>query len=292
MVGGCQGAATGTPAAPTATAYPTETPAAPVPTPTASASATVTSTRLPSATPTCDESGGRLIEGAYSAVEVAGEVPLLVHLPPCYAADSGGYPTLYFLHGLPYDQQHWLRLGVIEQADADYQDQQQQPAILVLPYLPEPLFTGTDGGPGSYEEEFFNGVVAHIERTYAADPSRRGLAGISRGGVWALEIALRNPDEIGAVAALSPALAVNFPRIQYDPFELARTAERFPPSIMLLAGDTDWASVKTGEFSQLLLERGIDHQYLLVSGDHSDPTWESAVEGVLNFLTEALLGAD
>lgn len=287
VVGGCQGVASPTPV-PVPTDPPTPIPASPTTTP--EPRATPQASATPTATPTavCTETEGQLIESSYPAVAVAGEVPLLVYLPPCYEDGAVGYPTAYLLHGLPYDQRHWLNLGVTEQADSAHRGERWQPMILVLPYLPEPLFTATDGGPGSYEQEFLEGLVPYIERNYRADPGRRGLAGISRGGVWALEIGLRNPQDIAGLAALSPALAVNSPRPAFDPFELARSAERFPAALMLLAGDTDWAAVQTAALSRLLDERGIDHQYLLVPGDHSDPTWESALEQVLSFLSQAL----
>lgn len=242
----------------------------------------------PTATPACVEQTGRLIETSYPAVAVAGEVPLLVYLPPCYGATQDGYPAVYLLHGLPYDEKHWLELGVVEQLEAGISTGELQPMILLMPYQPEPLFTSTDGGPGSYEQEFLEGLLPFVDRQYRTDPQRRGLAGISRGGVWALEIAFRNPDSIQALAALSPAVAVNAARPAYDPFELAQSAPTLPARILLLAGDRDWAAVGTQQLSELLNQRSIEHTLSLVPGDHSDPTWAEALETVLRFLSQAL----
>lgn len=241
----------------------------------------------PSPTP-CVEAAGQLIESSYPGVAVSSPVRYLIYLPPCYVDSGPDYPALYFLHGLPYDEQHWLDLGVVERYEAGLQRGEWTPMLLVMPDQPEPLFTSTDGGPGSYEQEFLQGLLAHVESRYAADGSRRGLAGISRGGIWALEIAFRNPQDFVAMAALSPALAVNSARQAYDPMQLARANDQFPTEMLLLAGDLDWATVMTSRLSQILIERNIAHHYLLVSGDHSDPTWENALPQVLTFLTGAV----
>jgi enterochelin esterase-like enzyme len=219
---------------------------------------------------------------------VAGEVPLLVYLPPCYSEADPGYPVVYLLHGLPYDERHWLDLGTVDWVESRMAAGDMPPMVVVMPYQPEPLFTSTDGGPGSYEQEFLEGLLPFVESQYRVDSERRGLGGISRGGIWALEIAFHDPGSIAALAALSPALAVNSPRPAYDPFELASSATTLPGHILLLAGDRDWAATGTERLSQLLAGRAIQHKFTLVPGDHSDPTWSGALGEVFNFLSEAL----
>lgn len=251
-----------------------------------------TATELPSPEPTtkpsCTEQSGNLIESAYAAVALPGEVPLLVYLPPCYSDAGPGYPVVYLLHGLPYDERHWLDLGSVDWVEPRMAAGEMPPMIVVMPYQPEPLFTSTDGGPGSYEQEFLEGVVPFVEGHYRVDSERQGLAGISRGGIWALEIAFHEPGSIAALAALSPALAVNSPRPAYDPFELASSAASLPSHILLLAGDRDWAATGTERLSQLLGGRAIQHKFTLVPGDHSDPTWSGALGEVFRFFSEAL----
>jgi S-formylglutathione hydrolase FrmB len=155
---------------------------------------------------------------------------------------------------------------------------------MVMPQQPEPLYRGSDGGPGSYETELLQGLVPFIEANYRSDPSARAIAGISRGGVWALEIALRNPLQFNALAALSPALAVNSARLPYDPFEIASTADQFPREILLLAGDDDWAEAETQRLSEVLSQAGVEHMLQISAGDHSDGTWAEVMEDVLGFL--------
>jgi enterochelin esterase-like enzyme len=192
------------------------------------------------------------------------------------------------LHGLPFDEQHWLQLGAVSVAEAGIRSEIWQPLVLVMPLQPEPLFTGSDGGPGSYESEFMEGLLPHIESSYRVDPAQRGIAGISRGGIWALEIAFNRPESITAVAALSPALAVNSPRPQYDPFSLVPNAASL--QILLLAGDLDWALVETRRLHAALMDHGSGAVLSVVPGDHVDQTWADAMGSVLGFFGNAWNG--
>jgi enterochelin esterase-like enzyme len=163
------------------------------------------------------------------------------------------------------------------------------PMILVLARLPEPVFSGTDGGPGSYEVEFLDGLVASIDRAFRteADAEGRALLGISRGGVWALEIGLRNPTQVSAVVALSPALAVNHARPAYDPLLLAATAPAIPARLLLATGDEDWARPDTEEIAARFEQRGAELGLIIAPGNHSDALWRSLLPSVLDFLAAA-----
>lgn len=216
------------------------------------------------------------------------QVPYLIYLPACYAVEARSYPVLYLLHGLPFNEQHWLDLGVVEAAEAGIHSAGWPRQILVMPLQPEPLFTGSDGGPGSYETEFMEGLLPDVEGRFRVNDAQRGIAGISRGGIWALEIAFRYPERFRALAALSPALAVNSPRPQYDPFSLV--PEESSLRSLLLAGEQDWALVETRRLYEALLEQGATAELLIVPGDHRDQTWADSMDAVLNFFVEAWNG--
>jgi enterochelin esterase-like enzyme len=228
-----------------------------------------------------------VIRWEYRGVAVAQKIPVLVYLPPCFEAQPQPVPAIYLLHGYPFDENHWLSLGAAEIADELIGSGQRLPFVMVMPRQPEPLFRSSDGGPGSYETELLEGLLPSIEWTYPVQTrlGSRALAGISRGGVWALEIGLRNPEVFSSVGALSPALAVNHPRPPYDPFEIARQATQRPALLLLLAGDQDWAAGQTLKLSALLEDLGWPHQWLQVPGDHSAPTWETAMRPALEYLT-------
>jgi enterochelin esterase-like enzyme len=231
------------------------------------------------------------LERTYEGVAVAGEVPVLILLPPCYEETQEAYPVLYLLHGKPMTEQQWRDLGLAEILQQGWREARWPAFIAVAPRQPEPLFSNSDGGPGSYEEEFFEGLVPFIEASLAVDtlPSRRALGGISRGGVWALELALTHPEAIGTVAALSPALAVNYARPLYDPLHLALDSGPLP-RLFLGAGEADWARPATERLSQLLLDREADVRTDLVEGGHEEATWLRLLPGALDFLTMPWLG--
>jgi enterochelin esterase-like enzyme len=243
-------------------------------------------------TPECLDDSGEWLDFPYLGTAVEGEVSTTVYLPPCYDVRSTRYPVAYFLHGKPYTEDQWLDLGLAELVEKGTQAGTLPAMILVLARQPEPLFSGSDGGPDSYEMEFLEGLMASTDQAFRTEPSpdRRAIVGISRGGVWALEIALRNPDRIGAVAALSPALAVNAARPAYDPPRLASTAPALPARLMLGAGDTDWARRATEELAAVLQTRGAAIGLIIVPGGHTDPTWESMLPAVLDFLSAAFSG--
>lgn len=252
--------------------------------PTASSSATGAGVKATSK-PQCTELQGRFDQVEYSSQLTGEYVPVLVYLPPCYS-ETDEYPVLFLLHGKPQDEKHWRILGIDEVVHRRIQAGDLQGVILVMPQQPEPLFSQTDGGPGSYEGEFISTLVPFIESRYAVsrEPARRALAGISRGGVWALEIGFTHPHFFGSVAALSPALNVNVAREAYDPMYLAQNAETLTGRIFLASGDVDSAAADTEGLHLILTRRGIEHRYTTVPGGHEGATWEQLLGEMLDYL--------
>ncbi len=243
----------------------------------------VTQTELPAHA--CADSSVRLERSSYPGWLSPDLIPVLIYLPPCYEGPNRRYPVLYLLHGKPQGENHWQILGVEAALEDAYGNDKLPPFLVVMPRQPEPLFSSTDGGPGSYEAEFINGLVPFIDGTYRTitQGDSRGLAGVSRGGVWALEIGFRNADIIQRVGALSPALNVNYAHPEYDPFSLVLLGD-LPSKIFLMSGDTDSAYEKTLELSEALRETDIEHKYLLVSGNHESSTWRGIVPELLHYL--------
>jgi enterochelin esterase-like enzyme len=241
---------------------------------------------LPSPTPSCEETVGRIEYTAYPGKVLPQDVPLRVYLPPCYDFSDRIYPSLYLLHGKPQDEAHWMTLGVVEQVDAAVGGGIWPAFVMIMARQPEPLFSYTDGGQDSYEAELLGGLVPYIDRTYRTDtrPQARALAGISRGGVWALEVAFRNPGVFDTVAALSPALNVNYARRPYDPFAIVTDGDRLPSRIYLMAGLGDSALEETRRLSRVLSRMGVEHTLTVTSGGHEGGTWKAVLPEVLDFL--------
>ena len=255
--------------------------------------ATATMTHLPptappafTPTPACSESSGRVVEDHYPGMLVEGEVPFRIYLPACATFDER-LPVLYLFHGYPFDESHWSTLGIEELVEARIQAGEAPRVALVMPRLPEPLFTGPmSGGAGSYEAEMLQGLLPAIEAEYpvATSPEHRAIAGISRGGVWALEIGMRHPEVFATVAAFSPALSVNNAPPQYDPLVMAAGEGPLPERFYLAAGATDWARPMSERLAEILAAQGSPVELEIVPGGHDQGVWLAALPSLLTYV--------
>jgi predicted alpha/beta superfamily hydrolase len=210
-----------------------------------------------------------------------------VFLPPCYSDTDQSYPVVFLLHGFPFDERQWQEFGAFRLAEAAMHSDRWPDAILVLPRQPSPIFTQSDGGPNSYEREFLEGVIPLVENTFrlSGDDREWSIAGVSRGGVWALEIALRNPSIFGKIGAISPSLNVNYARNPYDPFWLVKNGPGFDGTIFVAVGEDDHSVRVTAEdFQTAMEEAGISSIFLLEPGSHNAAFWMSITEPILGFL--------
>lgn len=229
---------------------------------------------------------GRVEQGAYWSRVTGREESYRVYLPPGYDQYDRRYPVLYLLHGWPYDESHWDILGVDEAADAGILDGTYRPFIIVLPGAAD-LYVTTSGGSQSFEEQLVNELMPHIDSTFRSVQTReaRAIGGISRGGVWALEIAFRHTDAFGAVGAHSPALSANRAPPVYDPFTLLAEPGVGGLRIYLTAGDADWARRETVELHEALSQAGIVSELAIHDGVHRDQLWREHIDEYLAFYT-------
>jgi enterochelin esterase-like enzyme len=246
------------------------------------------SVQLETQTVKCEELHGRIERRSYPGVLSGEEIPVMVYLPPCYDPYLKVYPVLFLLHGKPQDERHWLILGIDKIVDLGIAEGTWPPFIMVMPKQPEPLFTQSDGGPGSLEQEIMQGLIPYVldRLPMTGEGARWAIAGVSRGGVWALEIGFGHADQFHRVAALSPALNVNYARPVYDPMQMLADATRVPEGIFLGAGTTDSARVKTVELNAIIENIGVRSHYLEVPGNHESATWIGLIPDMLFFLTE------
>ena len=307
------------PVPPTRTLTPTPPPTPPptlTPVPTVSSTPspapppTATETPLPTATPTTDENValtataeahliltappetpapvelvGRMEQHGYMSQTTGAEELYRIYLPPGYDQTDRRYPVLYLLHGWPYDDAHWDILGADEVADAAIMNGTLPPFIVVMPRGSERLYIGTSGGNYSFEAQVINDLIPHVDGAYRSWAQREGRAigGMSRGGVWALEIALYHADMFAVVGAHSPALAVNLALPPHDPFYLLDKPGVAALRIYLDAGDGDWARGSTQALHEALNNQGISHEYVVHEGRHANDLWAANVAEYLAF---------
>ncbi len=275
---------------PTLTPTPTSTP---TPTTTPTPTSTPTPTITPSPTPACTDTRGQVEQHTYASQTTGGEETYRIYLPPCYdyadQTDAGQadqrYPVLYLLHGWPYDDAHWDNLGADEAANVGIQAGVLPAFIIVMPKGNEASYIGTSGGGRSFEGQVVNDLIPHVDATYRtlAEREGRAIGGVSRGGVWALEIGFLHSGLFAAVGAHSPALSVNLAPQTYDPFYLLTSPGVGMLRIYLDAGDTDWAREGTQALHEALDKQPIAHEFVVHPGGHANGLWEANVVEYLAF---------
>jgi enterochelin esterase-like enzyme len=141
------------------------------------------------------------------------------------------------------------------------------------------------GGEASFEAQVIDDLIPHVDATYRTWAAREGRAvgGISRGGVWSLEIAFRHAGTFTSAGAHSPALSKNMAPTVYDPFYLLQHPAVAGLRVYLDAGDTDWALPATQALHEALQERGIASQLAVHEGGHADGLWAANLDEYLAF---------
>jgi enterochelin esterase-like enzyme len=216
------------------------------------------------------------------------EQSYLVYLPPCSELSNRRYPTIYLLHGSDNDDMHWERLGVFQEMEQGVEEGWLAPAIIVLPEGDPDLYINTSGGPNSFEGQIVDELVPIIDRSFQTDPRprMRAIGGISRGGVWSLEIGFRHPELFNVVAGHSPCLNVNEAPPEYDPLKLTDTPSLKTLRIWLDAGDRDYCRPGADDLHLALDSSGVAHEYHVWPGSHDDTLWTAHLTDYLEFYTQ------
>jgi len=269
---------------PAPTALPTDTPE---PTRTSTPAPRATLVAQPLSSSSCRENG-QLVRDKWPSKVFGGPHPYAIYLPPCYDSEGNRdkYPVIYLFHGWPMDENHWIDLGVVAAADRLIHSGELPPFIIVMPRGDkEGIYNRTSGGDNSWEGAVVNEIIPYIDRTYRTQRQRdyRAIGGISRGGVWALEIAFRHPDLFSSVGAHSAALSVNVAAPDFDPVDLVALAPIDGMRIYIDSGNTDWTRDTSAKMSKALEARHIPHTFNISPGDHLDSYWSSQVEAYLRF---------
>jgi enterochelin esterase-like enzyme len=235
---------------------------------------------------------GRIEQHTYLSQVSGAEESYRVYLPPGYDQGDRRYPVLYLLHGWPYEAADWENLGAAQIADAGIVNGTLPPFIIVIPRGSEALYVNTSGGDYSFEGQLVKDLLPHVDTTYRTWPAWEGRAvgGISRGGVWALEIAFRNPGLFSVVGAHSPALSMNLAPPVYDPFNLLQNPGVSSLRIYLDAGDADWTQPSARSLHETLDGRGIANQFAVHAGGHDRATWSANMAEYIAFYATGWAG--
>ena len=266
------------------------------------------------------EAGRACVEAVRFESKVVGSaLHYNVVLPPDYtAARTARFPVIYLLHGLGGSAGDWVskRARLAEHAAAHR-------FIIVVPEGRDGWYTDSATVPNEkFESYFVEELIPDVQRRFRTIEKReaRAVAGLSMGGYGALKFGLKHPQLFAFAASMSGALgaaswkpedplpefvrpsilkvfgAADSPvRPANDIYKLARdlTPERTNalPYIYLDCGTEDFLIAQNRDFSALLVEKKIPHEYRQLPGAHNWPYWDRQVQEVLKLAAQKLAPA-
>ena len=209
------------------------------------------------------------------------------------------YKCLYLLHGLSDDQTIWMRRTSIERYAAEYG------ICVVMPCGGRSFYCDTKYGPAYYTYiakelpkricEFFR-ISDKREDTY--------IAGLSMGGFGAMKIALREPEQYCACAALSPVCDLdtagdaglyNLPQQLFgqdktpDNDSVLFLADKqkdnpLKPRIYMAMGTEDFLYDNAQPLRNKFLTNGYDFTYVEEKANHNWAFWDAQIQEVLKWM--------
>jgi putative tributyrin esterase len=246
---------------------------------------------------------------------VGAALPYNVILPADYArAKERRYPVVYLLHGLGGSAEDWVSTRT---RLADYAAQ--YPFIVVVPEGKDGWYTDGLVPNEKFESYFVSELIPDVDRRFRTLASREGraVAGLSMGGYGSMKFALKHPETFAFAASMSGALAVaswtpdqripefvrpsvlrvygeagSAVRRDNDIYRIAKelTPEQAKalPFIYLDCGTEDFLITNSRDFSALLIEKRVAHEFRELPGTHSWPYWDRQVREVLRLAAEKL----
>jgi len=276
---------------------------------------------VPSAAAQMPPQSSRVQTIQFESKLVGKTLPYMVLLPKEYDAPSAKatrYPVLYLLHGFGGGPANWFtsRMNLVRASES-------YPFILVAVTGNAGWYTDSASvATDKYETSFIEEVLPDVQRRFRTIEARegRGVVGLSMGGYGALKFGVKHPEVFAFAGSMSGALNIaeldeaalgRFPpilasvkqtfgplnsttRASNDLFKLVREmpAGRVAtlPFLYLDCGTEDLFRLLPVNrlMSDLLIERGIPHEYRERPGDHNMAYWGHQTPDLLRVAAENL----
>jgi len=202
---------------------------------------------------------------------------LVVYTPP--GQHDAPLPVLYLCHGYSDNEGSWSAHGKAHWImDALIAEKKAVPMIVVMPdaHALPPGGGFEKYGPENSAalcRELKEDILPLIESSYPASPKpeHRAFAGLSMGGHHALTVALNHHDTFAWIGAFSSATPP-----QDTVAAGLNAADKVNAGLKVFwigCGKADFLFQRNNDFTALLKERGIKHEYEVTEGDHSWPVW-------------------
>jgi enterochelin esterase family protein len=238
---------------------------------------------------------GTMRDETYYSTALGKNRQVLVYTPPSYDRSHAPLPVLYLYHGFWDTRYSWVTEGRLTQIlDNLLAEGKAVPMIVVVPEahaLPPEDIPSTDNTPylkknqQAVDEELFHDIIPFIETHYRiSDDSReRAIAGLSMGGLQAIETGIVHPGYFRWIGAFSPgvrpaAFSDEFNNALKDPEKINKDLLFFD----IVTGDDDRnVGEDVTKFEDQLKQANVQHVYTLLAGTHSMLVWRPALYSFL-----------
>jgi len=171
------------------------------------------------------------------------------------------------------DDTFWLTLGAAEIADKLIAGGA-APFLMVMPFETDNFDLPTES---KFGDLVLTELMPWVEMNYSVctDRACRAIGGVSRGGGWAMRLAMRNFDVFGAVGGHSMGpMAGDWWQAQKH-LE-TRTPGEYP-RIYIDRGEDDYLFKDIDSFEKVLASNSIPHEYHVFPGSHNVKYWQEHV---------------
>jgi enterochelin esterase-like enzyme len=239
---------------------------------------------------------GTMRDETYYSTTLGKNRRVLVYTPPSYARSHAPLPVLYLYHGFWDTRYSWVTEGRLAQIlDNLLAEGKAVPMIVVVPEahaLPPEDIPGPDNtaylakNQQAVDEELFHDIIPFIEAHYNIrdEPRERAIAGLSMGGLQAIETGIVHLGYFRWIGAFSPGVR---PAALSEEFKNAlENREKINKSLLLfdiVSGDDDrLVGEDVTKFQDRLKQANVQHVYtLLPGGTHSMFVWRAALHSFL-----------
>jgi len=237
------------------------------------------------------QAAGTIQRGTFHSAALPQSMDYRVYLPPCYHDDSQRYPTLTLLHGSDADDRQWAELGFLQELEGAIQRAAAPPMLVLMP-AGGALANDNSIGKGSYDK-LLRAFIGQMQAQYRSD-ARQAIGGISRGGFWAFQLGLSDPNAFVAIGGHSPYFDENHVPPAFNPLHLATSLPAdSAPKIWLDRGSSDYAANGVDQMHINLLEADVRHDYQIYpGGQHDARSWRRNMPDYVAFYASALQPID
>ena len=229
------------------------------------------------------------------------DIQTVIVVPDAYYYNlNEKFPVIYLLHGYGGDAKTWIGIkpNLLQVAN-------ERNVIFVCPDGENSWYWDSPVNPECRFETFVSKeLVAYVDTNYRtiASPSGRAITGLSMGGHGGLWLSIRHSDVFGAGGSMSGGLDIRpFPDnwdMKKQLGEYAQNQERWDRhtvinaleklhnneiAIIIDCGFKDFFYEVNKNVHEKLLQRGINHEFIIRPGEHNSKYWNNAIDAQVMF---------